>query len=103
MVEITGFVSAWRSKRKRSGALRHFVLTLAEHKGDARTRSNKKGVRLCTSFGCDLNEVAAYGGDNGIRTRDLCVANASLYHLSHIPTKCFYCTTANLGGAILLS
>ena len=64
MVEITGFVSAWRSKRKRSGALRYFVFTLAEHKGDARKRSNKKGVRLCTSFGCDLNEVAAYGGLN---------------------------------------
>ena len=26
------------------------------------------------------------GGDNEIRTRDLCVANASLYQLSHIPT-----------------
>ena len=26
------------------------------------------------------------GGDNGTRTRGLCVANASLYQLSHIPT-----------------
>ena len=25
------------------------------------------------------------GGDNEIRTRDLCVANASLYQLSHTP------------------
>lgn len=27
-----------------------------------------------------------FGGDNEIRTRDLCVANASLYQLSHTPT-----------------
>ncbi len=26
------------------------------------------------------------GGDKGIRTPGLCVANASLYQLSHIPT-----------------
>ena len=26
-----------------------------------------------------------FGGDNEIRTRDLCVANASLYQLSHTP------------------
>ena len=26
-----------------------------------------------------------FGGDKGIRTPDLCVANASLYQLSHIP------------------
>lgn len=28
----------------------------------------------------------AFGGDEGTRTPDLCVANASLYHLSHAPT-----------------
>ena len=27
------------------------------------------------------------GGDEGIRTLDLCVANASLSHLSYIPTQ----------------
>ena len=27
------------------------------------------------------------GGDNEIRTRDLCVANASLYQLSHTPVS----------------
>ncbi len=27
------------------------------------------------------------GGDKGIRTPDLCVANASLYQLSHIPVE----------------
>lgn len=30
--------------------------------------------------------LVVYGGDNGTRTRGLCVANASLYQLSHIPT-----------------
>ena len=29
-----------------------------------------------------------FGGDEGTRTPDLCVANASLYHLSHAPTAC---------------
>ena len=38
---------------------------------------NKNG-RLFASRFCG-------GGDKGIRTPDLCVANASLYQLSHIP------------------
>ena len=29
-------------------------------------------------------------GDNGIRTRDLCVANAALSQLSYIPANTFY-------------
>ena len=29
--------------------------------------------------------VQFFGGDEGTRTPDLCVANASLYHLSHAP------------------
>lgn len=29
----------------------------------------------------------SFGGDEGIRTPDLCVANASLYQLSHAPTR----------------
>ena len=29
--------------------------------------------------------VCLCGGDKGIRTPDLCIANASLYQLSHIP------------------
>ena len=33
-----------------------------------------------------INLRSFFGGDNEIRTRDLCVANASLYQLSHTPT-----------------
>ena len=33
--------------------------------------------------------VCLDGGDKGIRTPDLCVANASLYQLSHIPIGVF--------------
>ena len=29
--------------------------------------------------------VSSFGGDKGTRTLGLCVANASLYQLSHIP------------------
>lgn len=29
--------------------------------------------------------VDPYAGDNGIRTRDLCVANATLSQLSYVP------------------
>ena len=31
-----------------------------------------------------------FGGDKGIRTPDLCVANASLYQLSHIPKRIMF-------------
>ena len=36
----------------------------------------------------------ACGGDKGIRTPGLCVANASLYQLSHIPKRLYYITTS---------
>jgi hypothetical protein len=31
----------------------------------------------------------SFGGDEGIRTLDLCVANAPLSHLSYIPMKTY--------------
>ena len=31
-----------------------------------------------------------FGGDKGIRTPDLRIANATLYQLSHIPTSAFF-------------
>ena len=34
--------------------------------------------------------LASSNGDNGIRTRDLCVANAALSQLSYIPMSNFY-------------
>ena len=40
------------------------------------------------SLGAALN----FGGDSGTRTHDLCVANASLYHLSYIPKARFIIT-----------
>ena len=33
------------------------------------------------------SRVKKFGGDEGTRTPGLCVANASLYQLSHIPTQ----------------
>ena len=33
---------------------------------------------------------ALFGGDNGIRTRDLCVANATLSQLSYVPATAVY-------------
>jgi hypothetical protein len=35
----------------------------------------------------DASERPENGGDEGIRTLDLCVANAPLSHLSYIPTS----------------
>ena len=37
-------------------------------------------------------EKTPFGGDSGTRTHDLCVANASLYHLSYIPKARFIIT-----------
>ena len=49
-------------------------------------------VRIPSTFGVQQNKKAGklhclsfYGGDEGIRTPGLCVANASLYQLSHTP------------------
>ena len=36
--------------------------------------------------GRKMRPYPRFGGDKGIRTPDLCVANASLYQLSHIPS-----------------
>ena len=57
-----------------------------------RAASNRKQLSV---FGCDpltlkrWFEKTRFGGAKGIRTPDLCVANASLYQLSHIPVEWF--------------
>lgn len=34
-----------------------------------------------------------FGGDGGVRTLDLCVANAALYQLSYAPERNYYITS----------
>ncbi len=34
--------------------------------------------------------IRSFYGDNGIRTRDLCVANATLSQLSYVPATAVY-------------
>ena len=46
-------------------------------------QENKKPIRQW----CGLVKC---GGDKGIRTPDLRIANATLYQLSHIPTSAFF-------------
>ena len=63
------------------------------NEGCARKTSRRRTTRV--SQGCEAPRSkekstcfasAFCGGDEGIRTPDLCVANASLYQLSHAPT-----------------
>jgi hypothetical protein len=46
------------------------------------------GQRLCAEVAQHVNPAKSFisGGDDGIRTHGLCVANAPLSHLSYIPT-----------------
>ena len=48
------------------------------------------------------SNFAGFGGDKEIRTPDLCIANASLYQLSHIPTQRMYYIVLVSGGQVFV-
>lgn len=73
--------SMLRSSLKMMG-VHHFFLTLLFEPPQHLVCSKIKRQANCTC-------LSFYGGDEGIRTPGLCVANASLYQLSHTPTTYF--------------
>ena len=64
-----------------SGASGTQNLNLTPKKSREKKKTNSVFVSEFVFFIC--------GGDKGIRTPDLCIANASLYQLSHIPMPFF--------------
>ena len=70
-------------------ATERYVISFSQNKRDKSARA-KDSIRkrldyFCQTFSCTTPSRADAGGDKGTRTLGLCVANASLYQLSHIP------------------
>ena len=74
-------------RKERSDGIAAFVASVLRAEFTQDTNPRQQKVRRPALKRKDPNFLfGSFGGDEGIRTPDLCVANASLYQLSHAPT-----------------